>query len=445
MVLAFGQRAADEPAASVLAAVSTTLESIRLIVTTPHAARQPNHALRAVRIAMRLSQNEFAGLIRRAGDDLGEPNGCTARLVQKWESGTYATCRANYRRALQEATGRPYGQLGFKDEWSTHAAETAPVSDAIGNNPSDHFRYALAVPTTADTATVALAQTTVAKLFDLEHHTPARVLLPTVGRQLDDIAGLLRGAADHGLRGRLVAHGGEAAALAGWLALETGDVAAAHRYWNSAMAAAQSTANSPLLACVLTYLSYAALERDDYNAAWQLAYTATEHAGEEPHAQAWMNLRAAQAVARLGDIASAEASLKLAREWALEIGPPPAPSDATPPWARFVDRAYLWAMAADVLTCIGDLDNAYEAAVRAYSTLGSNRTKTRAVTLAQVAYTLAYLGGTERAAEHARDALELAEALELHSVKPRLRDVVALLPRPFDTTGRELRRRLAHG
>lgn len=414
-------------------------------MTTPHAARQPNHALRAVRIALHLSQSEFAALVRKTGDDLGEPNGCTARLVQKWESGTYATCRSNYRRALQEATGTPYGQLGFKDDWSTLETESVPASDASGSSPSDHFRYALAVPTRADTAMVAVVQTTVTQLFDLEHHTPARVLLPTVGRQLDDIAGLLRGAADSELRERLVAHGGEAAALAGWLALDCGDVASAHRYWDGAIAAARSTADGPLLACVLTYLSYAALERDDYNGAWQLAHTATEHAGEEPHAQAWMNLRAAQAVARLGDIASAEASVKLAREWALEIGPPPAPNDATPPWVRFVDRSYLWAMAADVLTRIGDLDNAYEAAVRAYSTLSSNRTKTRATILAQVAYTLAYLGGTERAAEHAKDALELAETLEMGAVKQRLREVVALLPRPLDIAGRELRRRLAHG
>jgi tetratricopeptide (TPR) repeat protein len=415
------------------------------VVTTPHAIRQPNHALRAARAALHLSQREFAALIRKTGDDLGEPNGCTARLVQKWESGEHATCRSHYRRALQEATSTPYNRLGFEDVPSVAAVESTPSRDVANTNPGDYFRYAMAVPKQADTACVAVVQTTVAQLFDIEHHTPARVLLPTVGRQLDDIAELLRGTAESELRERLVAHGGEAAALAGWLALDCGDTDTAHRYWDGAMAAARNTADGPLLACVLTYLSYAAMERDDPNGAWQLAHTATEHAGEEPHAQAWMNLRAAQAVARLGDIGSAQASLKLAREWALDIGPPPAPDDATPPWVRFVDRAYLWAMAADVLTRIGDLDNAYEAAVRAYSTLSSNRTKTRAVILTQVAYTLAYLGGTERAAEHAKDALELAEALELGAVKQRLWDVLALLPRPLDMAGRGLRRRLGSG
>jgi DNA-binding transcriptional regulator YiaG len=50
-----------------------------------------NTALRAVRDGLRLSQDEFARAIREAGERLGEPNDCTKRLVQRWESGLVST------------------------------------------------------------------------------------------------------------------------------------------------------------------------------------------------------------------------------------------------------------------------------------------------------------------------------------------------------------------
>jgi transcriptional regulator with XRE-family HTH domain len=72
-----------------------------------------NTALRAVRESLRLSQEEFARAIRDAGERLGEPNDCTKRLVQRWESGLVSTPRGNYARALEYVTGIPVENLGF--------------------------------------------------------------------------------------------------------------------------------------------------------------------------------------------------------------------------------------------------------------------------------------------------------------------------------------------
>jgi DNA-binding transcriptional regulator YiaG len=72
-----------------------------------------NTALRAVRDGLRLSQDEFARAIREAGERLGEPNDCTKRLVQRWESGLVSTPRGNYARALEYVTGIPVENLGF--------------------------------------------------------------------------------------------------------------------------------------------------------------------------------------------------------------------------------------------------------------------------------------------------------------------------------------------
>lgn len=310
--------------------------------------------------------------------------------------------------------------------------------------PSEHFRYALTPPTQASKEAVTLVESTVARLFDLDHHTPARTLLPTVARHLDDIAALLRGTHNKALRRRLSASGGHAAALAGRLALDHGDGALAHHCWDSAAAAARDAEDPSLLACVLMYLAHAATQRGDHNTAWQLAHHATDHAPDEPRTQAWIAVQAAQAAARRGDGAAALAALKTAQDWDLEIGPPPAPNDPAPPWARFIDHSYLWAMAAHVYTRIGDADNAHHAAVRAIDTLSGNRVKTRAIILAEAAHTFAHLGGTERAHRHATDALRLAETLQVPAATQRLEELTALLPTPLHKTARELKRRVIY-
>ncbi|KOX37221.1 MULTISPECIES: helix-turn-helix domain-containing protein [unclassified Streptomyces] len=73
----------------------------------------PNDVLRAVRIGLRLSQDDFAKALRRAGQESGEPNEASKRLVQRWESGTSRTPRGVYARALERVTGRPVEALGF--------------------------------------------------------------------------------------------------------------------------------------------------------------------------------------------------------------------------------------------------------------------------------------------------------------------------------------------
>ncbi|MER7461372.1 helix-turn-helix transcriptional regulator [Streptomyces sp. NPDC097981] len=73
----------------------------------------PNDVLRAVRIGLRMSQDDFAKAIRRAGVELGEHNEASKRLVQRWESGTSKTPRGVYARALERVTGRPVEALGF--------------------------------------------------------------------------------------------------------------------------------------------------------------------------------------------------------------------------------------------------------------------------------------------------------------------------------------------
>jgi hypothetical protein len=102
----------------------------------PATERTPNHALRAARLAMKLSLDEFAKAVQQAGSRLGEPNQCSKHLVYRWETGAVRSCRFNYRRALETLTGKTYTELGFielfdqrhPDEPATHAPALLPAT-----------------------------------------------------------------------------------------------------------------------------------------------------------------------------------------------------------------------------------------------------------------------------------------------------------------------------
>ena len=90
-------------------------------MTVPAERRVPNATLRAIRLALHMSQSELAAAIRHAGEALGEPNTANKRLVQKWESGEHTVCRPNYQRALQSVTRMPF-DLRSAVNWALTAA-----------------------------------------------------------------------------------------------------------------------------------------------------------------------------------------------------------------------------------------------------------------------------------------------------------------------------------
>lgn len=73
----------------------------------------PNATLRAVRMGMLMSQDDFARALRAAGARAGTPNDANKRLVQRWEAGAITAPRPAYARALEAVTGMPIDSLGF--------------------------------------------------------------------------------------------------------------------------------------------------------------------------------------------------------------------------------------------------------------------------------------------------------------------------------------------
>ena len=72
-----------------------------------------NAAFREARIRARLSQTELARRIRETGFSTGAANGCSVRMVQRWESGEIRRPRPNYLLALESVLGEPAENLGF--------------------------------------------------------------------------------------------------------------------------------------------------------------------------------------------------------------------------------------------------------------------------------------------------------------------------------------------
>lgn len=83
----------------------------------------PNSTLRAVRISMMLSQDDFAAALRDAGERAGYPLEASKRLVQRWESGAIAVPSPRYARALEAVTGMPIDALGFSSPAMARVAD----------------------------------------------------------------------------------------------------------------------------------------------------------------------------------------------------------------------------------------------------------------------------------------------------------------------------------
>ncbi|AZK95350.1 MULTISPECIES: helix-turn-helix domain-containing protein [Streptomyces] len=95
----------------------------------------PNSALRAVRMGLLMSQDDFARAVREAGIRAGQPNDANKRLVQRWESGTTTAPRAVYARALEAVTGLPIDALGFDGIVIARVTDTGPAGDSEPSSP----------------------------------------------------------------------------------------------------------------------------------------------------------------------------------------------------------------------------------------------------------------------------------------------------------------------
>jgi len=413
---------------------------------------------------MRLSQAQFAEAVRAAGNAMGAPNHCTKRLVQKWESGEHAACRPDYLRVLQAVTGLSARELGFRllpdesgvsvgfDDGAEGAVGdhsgvggaagsaaaafamsgmTEYTSDSMIEGSMDRLRHALEHPSTVDSRTAEFVETATSRLFDLQHHSPSRLLAPTVDRHLATVTALLTAARHEGVRRRLMVSAGRSAMLAGWLAFDRGDTPSSNRFWDTSISAAEGTLDAALLAGSLTCLSYSAARRGDPGTAWQLAHTASQHTPDDVRAASWATARVALYAAQLGEREAAYTAL----ERSLDLGahlPNPRPGDGGTPWMRFFDLARLLSSTAHTAARLKD-PRAADFAAQAVDALGPARIKARAVVLAEASLTAAIVGELELCLDYGSAAATLTRDMDVSVAADILYEVVPIVLPYSDT------------
>jgi transcriptional regulator with XRE-family HTH domain len=432
--------------------------------------RVPNLALRRVRQRMRLSQAQFAEAVRAAGNAMGVPNHCTKRLIQKWESGEHAACRPDYLRVLQAVTGLSARELGFRvftDEPEEPTAESGdgaestqgessddqdragtaaalvPLGlaeyypDAAVEESMDRLRQALENPSKVDARVAELVEAATSRLFDLEHHSPSRLLAPTVERHMAMATSLLTAAQREGVRRRLTVSSGRTALLAGWLAFDRGDTLSAHRLWDAGLGAAEGTADNALFAASLVHQSYAAARRGDLETAWQLAHTAASRTPHDSRATAWAASRVALYAAQLGEREVAEAAIQRALKLGAHL-PDPKPGDGTMPWTRSFGHAALLSSTAHTAALLKD-PRAPDYAAQAVDGLSPAKVKARAVALAECALVAAMVGDIDLCLDYGSAAATLTRDLDVSIAADLLYEVVPIILPYCDTrAAREL-------
>ncbi|HWG27529.1 hypothetical protein [Actinospica sp.] len=394
-----------------------------------------------------MSQAQFAEAIRAAGNAIGVPNHCTKRLVQKWETGEHATCRPVYLKVLQVVTGLSARELGFRtlpddsgtragsdiaadsvdaaNSVSTTAALSARTTDAPIDRSSGRLHHAINHPSVVDARSAALLEAGTARLFDLEHHSPARLLAPTAERHLANVTAHLTAARHETVRRSLINSAGRSALLAGWLAFDRGHRYDAHNLWADAISAAEATMDTALLAATLTFQSHAAFRHGDPGSAWQFAHDAIQHAPDDPRATAWATARAALYAAHVDEREAAEGAM----ERALEIDETlenPKPGDGTLPWMRSIDHARLLSTIAYTAAVLKHPDAA-EFGTRAVNALDETTTKSRTIVLSEAALTAAITGELELCLDYGSKAAKLAHKLDVSTAVDRLNDVLPVL------------------
>jgi tetratricopeptide (TPR) repeat protein len=303
------------------------------------ADRVPNLVLAEVRDALNLSQEEFAARIRAAGAELGEPNDCNKRQVQRWELGETRSARPVYRRALERATGRRYAELGFH---GGERSQSAVVDRRTVLGSSAMFAALLAAAPHVDQLTagrridagaVEAIRVRTARFRRLDDHLGGADTYRLYIGELESTGTLLdRGSYTEATGRQLAGLYAEQAQQAGWAAFDAGWQAQAEQLYRASLDAARVAGDAPLAGNALALLAYqaGATGRDSV----ETAAAAYREAG--PHASAGVRAlllqRLAWAHAIRGQITGAVQALQVAGEAVDEHE-----GTETPDWAAWAD------------------------------------------------------------------------------------------------------------
>jgi len=356
-------------------------------------ARQavPNTSLRQQRLQRSWTLDRVAAELDRLCAREGHHAGVTGNMVGKWERGLKRPSLF-YREKLCALYGATAEDLGFLDDQPAPPARTAaghleaggaepfpgtvppppePVPAVVRRNPAvdaarrsvlrataalpgtaqvagvprgaqsplwERLSIALGSPGSVNPATPQLLATITDNYRRLSQTVPASELLAAVIGHLQLTTSLLPGPHPSALRRQLIAAGGEAAGLVGWLFFSMNDHTTARAYYRAAFQAVREAEDAELGAWVLGSMSL--LETNSHRAreAITLARRAQTHANSHASSttKSWLSAVEAEACANVGEAKATLSALERAED-ALEG----AQSQDAPRFISFFDQARL--------------------------------------------------------------------------------------------------------
>lgn len=309
------------------------------------------------------------------------------------------------------------------DDMKRRTALALPALPLFATSPRPvepwlRLAHAVEHPRQLDELSLETLEAHTAELFQLEEHLPARQLTAHLDAHVTTLERLIRGAPS-ALERRLLMTLGEALALAGWVAWDSGQYPSARERYLRALTVAGEAGDGPLAACVLAYRGYAAEAEGDLVRARQVLATGQNYVRGEGTAttRTWLAAREAEVDAALGETTPALQALERAIT-AYDYAHPYQERV----WTAFFTPSRLGSMAVTTYARLRhpQLGHTADAVV---NSLPSTEVKIKAVVLADAAIAAVQSDQYERGAGYGRAALESTLAHEASIGKQRLRSL----------------------
>jgi len=347
--------------------------------------------------------------LRRAAKARGRtlpPDDSLRRMIREWAKGT---------RGLSEFYVELFGDaFGLPVNGRSPVAPGKLTPDAAVDDSLDDLADRLTRAANVDLELVALLESQTDSLRTLDRRLGAPQVLVQTEAHIAQMSDLLAHSLPGPARSGLAAAVAEAAALAGWQALDLGKPAKSWRHHETAKAAALESGSPAILAHVTAQQAYALLDLEHTDQALALVRHARTNADGRvpPLLRSWLHAAEAEAFAACGEKDAAQRSLDLAAS-AL----PAESSDPDLPFL-FLNEIHLARWRGSCLARVGAIE-AIDYLNRALDGLDSTFTRAAAGHQCELAMAYAARGQHEEARRAARRAAELAKLTS--SVRQRRR------------------------
>ncbi|WP_228454605.1 tetratricopeptide repeat protein [Streptomyces alkaliphilus] len=427
----------------------------------------PNTVFRALRGSR--SPGEFASEVRRAAREIGEHVSCDARYIGRVESGEIRCPNYAYERVFAHMfPGRTLTDLGFAPRASVRGraarvrdrgwdapgpppagSEEPPGPPDIAGDPREDgrsdvlrrafmtggpaavaslaplgivglgARAAVAGPSGAGGSDAAAVEETVREIRLLDDRQGAGDLLARAAEQLRLAWELVdAGARAPAVDERLRSGTGELAISVGWLAHDSGRLDTAREHYDEALACARWSGDAALEAHAFCNLAFLARDANRPREAVRAAQAGQQAARRVPsrRLRALLLLREAGGWARLGDRRACEEALAGAEA----AHPGAGPTDGDPEWMSFFGDAEFAGLRAQCWAALGEPERAAESARQAVELRDPHFVRNIALFSAILAEQQALAGEPREAAVTALGAVDSLE--RVRSV--RVREIV---------------------